>query len=94
MKEKQIKELFKQFESASIEVEGIECWSAKELQPLLGYAQWENFTNVIVKAKQTCINAGENVADHYPYVTKMVSIGSGVEIQKSKKNMLGYKKDK
>jgi len=82
MKQKEIKELFERFELAAIEIEGVECWSARELQPLLGYAKWDNFVNnVVVKAKQACINAGEKIEDHFPDVGKMVLIGSGVEKQ-------------
>ncbi|MDF9830477.1 DNA damage-inducible protein D [Parabacteroides sp. PF5-6] len=82
MKQKEIKELFVRFESAAIEIESLECWSARELQPLLGYAKWDNFVNnVIVKAKQACLTAGEKGENHFRDVTKMVSIGSGVEKQ-------------
>ena len=35
MKKEEITALFGKFESISCEVEGIECWSARELQPLL-----------------------------------------------------------
>lgn len=51
MKSEEIKNLFAQFEAASAEVEGVECWSARELQTLLGYNKWENFQKVIDKAK-------------------------------------------
>lgn len=47
MKAEEIKELFKKFEEAAQEVEGIECWSARDLQTLLGYAQWRNFELII-----------------------------------------------
>ena len=60
MKKEEITALFGKFESISCEVEGIECWSARELQPLLGYAKWDNFiNNVVVKAKEACRNAGD-----------------------------------
>ena len=82
MKKEEITALFGKFESISCEVEGIECWSDRELQPLLGYAKWDNFiNNVVVKAKEACRNAGEDVQNHFPDVGKMVSIGYGVEKQ-------------
>jgi len=79
MKTNDIIELFKQFEQASGEIEGIECWSARELQPLLGYSKWENFEKVVFKAKEACKNAGESEQNHFPDVRKMVSIGSESE---------------
>ena len=79
MKTEEIKQLFEQFENASATIEEVECWSARELQKLLGYSKWENFEKVILKAKESCKNAGENISDHFPDVRKMVSIGSGAE---------------
>ena len=79
MKSEEIKNLFTQFEAAAAEIEGVECWSARELQVLLGYNKWENFENVIQKAKSACSNAGEEVSNHFPDVRKMVPIGSGTE---------------
>ncbi|MDR1417398.1 MAG: DNA damage-inducible protein D [Prevotellaceae bacterium] len=79
MKSEEIQSLFAQFEGVSAEVEGVECWSARELQKLLGYTQWRNFENTIDKAKEACQNAGENVHYHFADVGKMVEIGSGAE---------------
>lgn len=79
MKTEEIKELFAQFEAAAAELEGVECWSARELQALLGYSKWENFEKVIQKAKEACNTAGEVEAYHFPDVRKMVKIGSGAE---------------
>ena len=79
MKSEEIKALFSQFEQASAEIEDIECWSARELQNLLGYSKWENFSKVIDKAKESCFNAGEKINNHFPDVRKMVQIGSGAE---------------
>lgn len=81
MKSEEIKTLFEQFENAAAIVENVECWSARELQPLLGYAKWENFSKVIEKAKESCSQVGHSVADHFPDVRKMVQIGSGAEKQ-------------
>lgn len=79
MKTQEIKELFEQFEAVAAEYEGVECWSAREMQILLGYSKWENFVNVIDKAKDACANAGEEVIYHFPDVKKMINLGKGAQ---------------
>lgn len=79
MKTEEIKQLFVQFEAAASELEGIECWSARELQTLLGYSKWENFEKVIQKAKDACENAGEKIDYHFPDVRKMITKGKGAQ---------------
>ena len=79
MKSEEIVQLFEKFENAASELEGVECWSARDLQILLGYSKWENFEKVIQKGKDACKNAGEEIAYHFPDVRKMVVIGSGAE---------------
>jgi DNA-damage-inducible protein D len=79
MKTEEIQQLFIRFEEAASEFEGVECWSARELQDLLGYSKWENFEKVIQKAKDACRNAGEEVDYHFPDVRKMIMLGKGAE---------------
>jgi DNA-damage-inducible protein D len=79
MKQEYIKQLFEQFENACYDYEGIECWSARELQNILGYSKWDNFKNVLDKAKKSCEQAGEETKNHFADIGKMVEIGSGVE---------------
>lgn len=79
MKSDEIRDLFSQFEAAASDLEGVECWSARELQGLLGYSKWENFEKVIQKAKNACINAGALIENHFPDIKKMVEIGSKTE---------------
>lgn len=79
MKTEDILQLFKDFELAASEIEGIECWSAREIQSLLGYSKWENFEKVIQKAKDACNNAGENVPDHFPDIRKTIPMPKGAE---------------
>ena len=65
MKANEIQDLFNSFENIAIEYDSVECWSARELAPVMGYAQWRNFSSIIEKAKESAINAGENTSDHF-----------------------------
>ena len=57
--------------------EQVEIWFARELQPVLGYARWENFLVAISRAVESCKTQNINVDDHFREVTKMVTLGSG-----------------
>ena len=56
---------------------GVEFWLARDLQHLLGYGKWDNFLNVVSKAKTACETSGHMIADHFADVGKMVGLGSG-----------------
>jgi DNA-damage-inducible protein D len=77
MEKELIAALFQQFEEAAYTYKGIECWSARELQEVLGYTKWDNFLKVIEKAKTACESSGVKVSDHFAGVGKMVQLGSG-----------------
>jgi DNA-damage-inducible protein D len=79
MKTELINELLQKFESACHDYNGIECWSARELQEILGYAKWENFSNAIDKAKTTCETTGNIVSHHFADVGKMIDLGKGAQ---------------
>ncbi|OIP42058.1 DNA damage-inducible protein D [Candidatus Desantisbacteria bacterium CG2_30_40_21] len=79
MKQELVVKLFQKFEGACYLYNQIECWSARELQEVLGYTEWRNFLKVIEKAKTACENAGVRVPDHFVDVNKMVLLGSGAE---------------
>jgi DNA-damage-inducible protein D len=76
MKKELIAELLEKFENACYVYQGIEYWSARELQDILAYSQWRNFLNAVEKAKNACENSGEIISDHFADVSKMVEIGS------------------
>lgn len=77
MKRELLLELFKKFEDACYNLDGIECWSARDLQEILGYAQWRNFQNAIEKAKESCQNAGEETVNHFQEVKRVVDLANG-----------------
>ena len=57
--------------------ERVEVWFARELQELLGYARWENFTVAIKRAIDSCKSQGISIDDHFREVTKMITLGKG-----------------
>lgn len=72
--------LIGRFESvAHNDEDGHEYWFARELQPLLEYAKWDNFLTVVARAKEACVRSGNALSDHFADVGKMVSLGSGAE---------------
>ena len=79
MKREIISGLYQGFEAAAIEVDGVECWSARALCSLLGYSQWRNFAGVIEKAKEACRNAENSVSDHFADASKTIPMPKGAE---------------
>lgn len=78
MKKDLIESLTMHFESHAQHTDsGVEYWLARDVQHLLGYTKWDNFLNVVAKAKTACEISGKEVADHFADVSKMVDLGSG-----------------
>ena len=67
--------------------DGIEFWYGRELQVVLEYSKWDNFKNVIEKAKIACENSNINVLDHFADVGNMVQLGSGAKDIHKKKGL-------
>ncbi|VFU10485.1 DNA damage-inducible protein D [Methylocella tundrae] len=77
MKSEIVQQLTETFEGHAQQTEsGVEYWLARDLQFLLGYSKWDNFQNVVTKAKTACDVSGHDVRDHFADVGKMVELGS------------------
>ena len=75
-----IQSLTKDFESHARKTEnGVEFWLARDLQHLLGYEKWDNFVNVISKAKTACEVSGHSISDHFADVGKTIQMPKGAE---------------
>lgn len=81
MKSELIQELLFEFEGACYEYNGIECWSARELQSVFNYTEWRNFLKIIDKSKVSCINAGAKIDDHFVDFNKMINLAKGAKRQ-------------
>lgn len=56
---------------------GAEYWSARDLQPLLGYSQWRRFEDAIKRSITSCEQSGNDPQNHFAGAGKMVELGSG-----------------
>lgn len=78
MKTEQVQMLTDTFEGHAQQTDGgVDYWLARDVQHLLGYTKWENFLNVVNKAKTACEVSGHDIDNHFPDVRKMVDLGSG-----------------
>jgi DNA-damage-inducible protein D len=75
-----VQSLTTNFEAHAQQTEtGIEFWLARDIQHLLGYSKWDNFLNVVSKAKTACDVSGHAVPDHFADVGKTIAMPKGAE---------------
>jgi DNA-damage-inducible protein D len=80
MKIETIQSLTENFEAHAQRTDtGVEYWLARDLQYLLGYTEWRNFTAVISKAKTACEISGHGIADHFVDVNKTIAMPKSAE---------------
>jgi DNA-damage-inducible protein D len=58
-------------------IHGAEYWSARDLQPLLGYSQWRRFEDAIKRAMTSCEQSGNPISNHFAGAGKMVKVDKG-----------------
>ena len=56
---------------------GAEYWSAREIQPLLGYTQWRRFEDAIQRALTSCKQSGNEPSYHFAGAGKPIEGGKG-----------------
>ncbi|MBL0123648.1 MAG: DNA damage-inducible protein D [Betaproteobacteria bacterium] len=56
---------------------GAEYWSARALQPMLGYSQWRRFEQAIERAKTSCKESGNPPEHHFAGAGKPITGGKG-----------------
>ena len=66
-------------ERRQVNQHGAEYWSARDLQPLLGYSQWRRFEDVVQRAVTSCQQSNSEPTYHFADAGKMVTLGSGSE---------------
>ena len=60
-----------------VDENGNAYWTARKLSEILDYADFRNFIAVIGKAKEACINSGQDTAYHFVDFNEMIEIGKG-----------------
>ena len=60
---------------------GAEYWMARDIQVLLGYSLWQNFQQVIQRARLACESAGGTPDYHFIETNKLMSVGKGAQIE-------------
>ena len=56
---------------------GQEYWSARELMPVLQYAQWRRFNETIERAQEACVSSGNAAPEHFANVGKSSPMPNG-----------------
>lgn len=68
----------KKFEEIKkLDENGVEYWEARELMKVLGYTKWENFNEVVERAKESCKNSKQEIQYHFADIRKMIKIATG-----------------
>lgn len=63
------------FESIKkIDENGVEYWTARELMAILGYSKWQNFEEVVKKAREACMNSRQFPQDHFTGISKLIKM--------------------
>ena len=62
-----------------IDKDGNEYWFARDLQEVLEYSEWRNFSKIIEKAKNACETSGHRVQSEFVDTNKLVDVGANLQ---------------
>lgn len=62
---------------------GEDYWMGRDIQAILGYAEWRNFDSVIKKARTACDASGVPSSYHFVETNKVISAGKGAELERA-----------
>jgi len=58
---------------------GIDYWLAREIFPILGYADWDGFEPLLKKAMSACEGIGTSASHHFRQTSVMMKVGKGAQ---------------
>jgi DNA-damage-inducible protein D len=62
---------------------GEDYWMGRDLQQILGYADWRNFQSVVEKARMACEGSGVKSSYHFVDTNKMIEGGKGAKLERA-----------
>jgi DNA-damage-inducible protein D len=62
-----------------VSANGVDYWLAREISPVLGYADWDGFEPVLKKAMAACAGIGVPASHHFRQTSVMMKVGKGAE---------------
>lgn len=72
-----------------VDAEGCEYWEARELMPLMGYGNWQDFHTAIRRAQIVCDGTGQNLENHFRGAPKMIIIARNTT-KETKRKIVDY----
>src|SRR5262245_21100614 len=93
-----IGKLRERFEDKKFSCDGVEAWSARDLQRLLGYAKWEDFKFTIERAIESCRRTNRDPKRHFVLVANKLNLSKhrifrGIFLDVQKKSGRGRPKE-
>lgn len=60
---------------------GEDYWHARDVAFVLGYVDWRNFSGVMERARQACIQNSVDPDKHFGDFTRVMEVGNGAEVE-------------